>query len=78
MTFLVKFQVPYLLKNSCKLEIPCLKQLQLLSYTFDVDNQSLISFLGAASLIEKLEIHVRRFAFSVCYLHVMDSSFHSL
>jgi hypothetical protein len=68
MTFLVKFQVPYLLKNSCKFNN--LKQLQLLlSYTFDVDNLSLISFLGAASLIEKLEIHVRKFAFSVCYLH---------
>jgi hypothetical protein len=71
------FQVPYLLINSCKFNN--LKQLQLLlSYTFDVDNLSLIPFLGAASLIEKLEIHVRKFAFSVCYLHVMDSSFHSL
>ncbi|KAL6608179.1 hypothetical protein ACP70R_041242 [Stipagrostis hirtigluma subsp. patula] len=49
-------EVPCLMENKCKFSH--LKHLQLLlSYTLDVDNLSLVPFLGSALFIEKLEIH---------------------
>ncbi|TVT97532.1 hypothetical protein EJB05_57219 [Eragrostis curvula] len=49
-------KVPCLMENRC--EFSHLKHLQLLlSYKLDIDNLSLVPFLGSAPFIEKLDIH---------------------